>query len=337
MPGRLGVGRRDPPTKALVLVGGLGTRLRPVTYSLPKQLIPLAGRPMLYHVLELLPPEVDEVILASGYKGDVLQEYVSRHPPRWKTRVVTEPTPLGTGGGIRFASAGLSDPFLLLNSDVICNASLGGLVALQAARGGVGAMTLFEVQDTRPFGVAALDAQDRITAFVEKPEPEAAPSHWVNAGMSIWSRAVVDEIPDGRPVSWEKEIVPTLLPRGIFGYRFQGYWEDAGTPERLLLSQKLLFADGRGGSGLLPTEARGRGPVAVDAEAEVDGAEFGGNVHVGPRVSIGAGAYIENSIVMEGATVGPGASVVGSILGPGIQVAAGQEVRGQVLGQDAPI
>jgi mannose-1-phosphate guanylyltransferase len=321
--------------KALVLVGGLGTRLRPITYTLPKQLIPLAGRPMLYHVLELLPPEVDEVVLASGYKGDVLREYVERHPPRWKTQVVTEPTPLGTGGGLRFAGAELSDPFLLLNSDVIANAGLRGLLAVQSARNGVGAMTLFEVEDTRPYGVAALDSEDRITAFVEKPEPADAPSHWVNAGMSIWRRRVIDQIPAGQPVSWEKEIVPTLLPDRIYGYRFQGYWEDAGTPDRLLNAQRLLFADGRGGPGRIPHGSQGKGPVALEEGASVEAAVFGGNVHLGMRSVVGPGAYLENSIVMEGVTIGPRASVVNSILGPGVQIAADAEVRGQVLGAGA--
>jgi mannose-1-phosphate guanylyltransferase len=323
------------PVKALVLVGGFGTRLRPITYAIPKQLIPLAGKPMLYHVLDALPTDTAEVILASGYKADVLEAFLRAHPLRWPFRCVPEAEPLGTAGGMRNAGDDLSDPFIMMNSDVIADVDASQLLATQAARGGIGVMGLSEVADTRPYGVAALGPEDRIERFVEKPAPEDAPSHWINAGLSVWRRSVLDRIPRGRAVSWEQEIIPGLLAEGVYGHRLHGFWEDAGTPERLLNSQRLLFDAGRGGPGQLPPGAQGRGPVFVGTGASARGATFGPYVHLGAGVHIGAGAHIENSILMDGALVGERASVIGSILGPRAAVRKETTVHQKVLGEGA--
>lgn len=321
--------------KALVLVGGFGTRLRPITYEVPKQLIPLAGKPLLYHVLDLLPPETEEVVLASGYKADVLEAYLTAHPLPWPTRCVPEAEPLGTGGGMRNASAGLSDPFLVLNSDVVAEVRVADLLAFHARSGGVGTMTLCEVEDPSPYGVAALGPGDRIQRFVEKPPRASAPSRWINAGVSVWRRDLLDRVPAGRPVSWEQEIVPGLLGEGVFGYRMHGYWEDAGTPERILNAQRLLFDSGRGGPGTMPSGASGQGPVFAGVGVRAERAVLGPYVHLADRVVVGEGARVADSILMDGATVGPSAVVVGSILGPDSRVAAGEELRQKVLGTAA--
>jgi mannose-1-phosphate guanylyltransferase len=323
------------PLKALVLVGGFGTRLRPITYDIPKQLIPIAGKPMLYHVLDLLPPSTEEVVLASGYKADVLARFLEEHPPGPKVRCVPEAEPLGTGGGMRNAGDGMSDPFLLLNSDVIADIDVPALLAFHAAKGGIGTMTLAEVDDPEPYGVAALDASDRIERFVEKPKREVAPSRWINAGLQVWRASVLDGIPRGRPVSFETEIVPGLLPQGIFGFRSRGFWEDAGTPPRLLRAQRLLFDAGRGGKGTLPKGALGRGPVAVGRDVEAHGASFGPYVHLADRVVVGAGAHVENSVLMEGVRVGAGAVVRNSVVGPGVVLSEGRRAEGVVLGAGA--
>jgi mannose-1-phosphate guanylyltransferase len=318
--------------RALVLIGGFGTRLRPVTYELPKQLIPIAGKPMLYHVLDLLPPEVDHAVLATGYKAEVIEAYVRAHPPpRLTIRTVPEAEPLGTAGGMRNAGDGIGDPFLLLNSDVISDVDVAKMIAFHRSRRAFGTMCLHEVEDTKPYGVAALDGELRITRFVEKPEPADAPSHWINAGVAVWSEAVLEGIPRGRAMSFEKEIVPTVLDRGVYGFQGRGYWEDAGTPERLLHSQRLLFDGGRGGSGTIPAGALGTGPVAVAATANVRGATFGPYVTVSDGATVEPGAHIENSVVLDGATIGARARVVASIVGPGAKVPPGRTVQGEVL------
>jgi mannose-1-phosphate guanylyltransferase len=319
--------------KALVLIGGFGTRLRPVTYAVPKQLIPIAGKPMLYHVLDLLPDDVEEVVLATGYKAEVIDAYVRAHPVRWPVRAVPEAEPLGTGGGMKNAGRGMSDPFFLLNSDVIASADLRALRSTHEACGGIGTMGLFEVEDPRPYGVAAMGSDDRITSFVEKPEPKDAPSRWINAGISVWRRGVIDQIPEGRAVSFEREILPGLLSHGVYGYRLTSYWEDAGTPERLLRAQQLLFDGGRGGPGGVPDGSRGSGPVASMGEVRVRGASFGRWVTLGSDVTVEDGAHVENSILMDGVVVERGAIVSGALLGPNVRVRSGRRVAGQVLGE----
>lgn len=322
--------------KALVLIGGFGTRLRPITYAIPKQLIPIAGKPMLYHVLDQLPSVVDGAILATGYKADVVEQFVRAHPPRIGVEFVEEKTPLGTGGGLRNAGDGVSDPFLLLNSDVIADVDVAGLIAFHRRSHGIGAMTLVEVEDTRPYGVAALGSDDRIARFVEKPAPEHAPSHWINAGVQIWERSVLERIPRGRPVSFETEIMPDLLPRGVFGYRSSGYWEDAGTPQRLLHSQRLLFDGGRGTHTPVPEGATVRGAVAAGEGSTAHGATLGPYVTLGARVHIAPGAHVEDSVLMDGSTVGAGARVIGSVIGPETAIPDGAVVEGQVLGAAPP-
>jgi len=319
--------------KALVLIGGLGTRLRPVTYSVPKQLIPIAGKSMLYHVLDLLPGNVEEVVLATGYKSDLIDSYVRSHPPRWPTRIVVETQALLTGGGMKNASSGMSDPFFLLNSDVIAKADLAEVARAQDRHGGLGIMTLAEVEDTRPYGVAALGPDDRIVRFVEKPPPAEAPSHWINAGLAVWRRAVLDRIPASRPVSFEQEILPGLLGEGIYGFRLTEYWDDAGTPDRLLRSQRLLFDDGRAPPSQPPSGAIARGPIATLEGAEARGATIGPYVTLGAGTSVGPGAQVEDSVVMDGATVGPEAFVANCILGPKSHVGRGHRVMGQVIGE----
>jgi len=319
--------------KALVLIGGFGTRLRPITYSVPKQLVPLAGKPMLFHVLDLLPPDVEEVVLATGYKAEMVDAFVRAHPPKVPTRTVPEADPLGTGGGMKNAGDGMSDPFFLLNSDVIARVDLSEMARQHAAHGGIGTMGLAELEDTRPYGVAALDANDRIRTFVEKPEPAEAPSHWINAGFAVWNREVLDAVPPGRAVSFEREILPGLLARGVYGFRMSGYFDDAGTPERLLRSQRLLFDDGRGGKGAVPSGAFGKGPVALMSGAHASGASFGPYVTLGPNVTVEAAAHVENSILMDEVYVEKDATVTGSILGPKVRVRSGHRIAGQVLGE----
>jgi mannose-1-phosphate guanylyltransferase len=323
--------------KALVLIGGFGTRLRPITYTLPKQLIPLAGKPMLFHVLDLLPNDVEEVVLATGYKADVIDAFVRAHPTRFPVRTVAEAEPLGTGGGMKNAGDSMSDPFFLLNSDVIARVDLAEMARQHRAHGGLGTMGLAEVEDTRPYGVADLDADDRIRSFVEKPEPADAPSHWINAGFAVWNRAVLDAIPPGRAVSFEREVVPGLLPHGVYGFRITSYFDDAGTPERLLRSQKWLFDDGRGGKGTLPNGSFGQGPVALMVGARATGASFGPYVTLGPGALVEAGAHVENSILLDEVHVEKDATVSASVLGPKVRVRAGHRIVGQVLGEGVEV
>lgn len=307
-----------------------------MTYTVPKQLIPVAGKPLLYHVFDLLPPEVDGVVLATGYKAGVIDRYVADHPLKVPVHTVPEREPLGTGGGMRNAGDGMSDPFLLLNSDVVSGVDVKALIDLHRRRSAYGTMYLSEVEDVRPYGVAALGPDDRIERFVEKPEPERAPSHWINAGVAVWSRSVLERIPRGAALSFERETLPTVLGLGVFGYRSDAFWEDAGTLERLLNAQRLLFRAGRGGHGAPPSEAEGEGPAAVAPHASVEGAIFGPFVTVAERAVVAPGARVEDSVIMEGARIGRGASVRRSIVGPNAVVDDDLRIDGQILDLGEP-
>ena len=322
--------------KALLLIGGLGTRLRPLTEAVPKQLIPIAGKPVLYHVFDLLPRDTPEVVLAMGYRAADIEAYVRAHPPPFPVRSVVESSPLGSGGAMRFAGESVSDPFYLLNTDVVAQVDLSELQALHARHRAFGVMGLVEVEDTRPYGVAALD-QDRIVRFVEKPAPADAPSHWANAGVAVWSRAVLDAIPSGRSLSFEQEILPRLLDRGVYGYRLKGLWEDAGTPARLLHAQRLLFDAGRAESPGRPRGARGSARVCCAPSARVDGVEFGDYVTIGADTRIEAGARIADSTLLEAVTVGKGATITRSIIGPGATVGAGATLIDRVVAARASV
>lgn len=319
---------------AVVLVGGFGTRLRPVTHHVPKQLIPLAGQPMLFHAFDVLPPDVCSITLACGYKGSVFEEYLRAHPYRIPVRVVHEAVPLGTGGGLKNASAGVSDPFALINGDVISSLDMAEMLRSHQEHRAFGTLSLFEVEDPSPYGVAALDGEGRISHFVEKPPKAQAPSRWINAGAQIWSRALLDEIPGGREVSLEREVLPRLLPRGIFGFPFRGWFEDAGTPVRILNAQKLLFDHPRQGRFLPRARLPGAQvvpPVASGKECKAEGAHVGRYVTLGDRVEIGPGARVEESILLDDVKVGRGAVVLRSVLGPGYQVAPDARLEDQCL------
>lgn len=323
----------------VVLVGGFGTRLRPVTYSVPKQLIPVAGRPILYHALDLLPPEVDRIVLACGYKSEVFESYLRAHPYPRPVKLVRETTPLGTGGGLKNVALEATDPFYLLNGDVIAGFDLEPLSQTLGTEGGLGIMGFVEVEDPSPYGVARFDPSGRIVEFVEKPPRESAPSRWINAGVSLWHREMLETIPAGVAVSLEKEVLPGLLPRKVLGMRYRAWWEDAGTPARLLNAQALLFDHPR--TDRLPPPSRLEGaqvipPVAVGAGSSGAGAIVGRYVTLGRNVHLDRDARVENSVILDDVKIGPGASVKDSILGPGVVIPPNERLVGVCRAVEGP-
>ena len=322
--------------KALLLIGGLGTRLRPVTETVPKQLIPIAGKAILYHTLDLLPDDIEEVVLSTGYKASVVAAYVRDHPFRLPLRTVPESTPLGSGGAMRFAGKEMSDPFFLLNTDVVAQADLSQVLQAHERHGGLGTMTLASVTETQWYGVAQLEG-DRIVRFVEKPPPGNAPSSWINAGLAVWRSAVLDRIPPDRALSFEQEVVPGLLGEGVFGYRLTSYWEDAGTPERVLHAQRLLFDAGRAERPGLPPGAEGSPLVCSSDTVQATGASFGPYVTLEEEVRIGRGSRITGSVVMAGARIGRDVTIADSILGPNVEVSDGARVLRRAVAAGARI
>ena len=307
--------------KVLVLAGGLGTRLRPLTETVPKPLVPLLNRPLVDHVLDLLPSDA-EVVFTLSYGRDAIAGHLRSRDDAGRFAFVDEPEPLGTGGAIRNARRHLDGTFLVMNGDIVTDMDVRGLTAFHAEKGGIGTISLVEVADPSRFGAVAL-AGGRITEFVEKPVG-APPSNWINAGLYILEADAIDMIPAGRASSVEREVFPRLVPMGLNGYRFRGLWTDVGTLDSYLSAQAALLArmvaSGYLGEPLLVADgAEVASPVAPPAV-------------IGPRVRIGRRCRIGNCAIMEGAVVRQGAAVEGAIVAPGAVVRGNASVKDTILG-----
>ncbi len=328
--------------QAVIVAGGLGTRLRPLTFNRPKPLVPLLNRPQVLHVMERLPKAVDEVFLAVSYMADRVRDFVRETEFGRRVEVVEETTPLGTGGAVKNIGDRIEGTFAVYNGDVVDSLRFSEFLAFHRKRGALATIALYEVEDPSPFGVVELD-KGRIRRFVEKPAPEAAPSRLINAGRYLFEPEVLDGIEAGKVVSMETEVFPKLAETGLYGFPFDGYWSDAGTLHGFRAATSMLLADG--GAGVDPaakvSRARLDGAVLIAEGCSVTG-------RVGPDVVLGrgcrvdaatvsestllegaqveAGAAVRGSIIGEDSTVGPGATVEDSIVGDGVRVRKGRRV-----------
>jgi mannose-1-phosphate guanylyltransferase len=320
--------------QAIVLVGGEGTRLRPLTESTPKPALTLVDRPFLAYMVEWLGGHgVSEAVLACGFLPDVLREALGEEEHAGvKLTYVTEPERRGTAGAIRFAAEQLGERlgerFLALNGDVLCDLDLGALLRAHSERAASATLALHPVPDSAAFGLVDTDEAGAVLEFLEK-SGEAVPGE-VNAGAYVLERSVLDLIPPGREVSIEHEVFPRLVGAGLHGLLLEGYWMDIGTPGRYLQASWDVL-EGRVRTGVRPT-APG---LFVSAAAEVDAAAtLGPRAVVSAGCEVAAGAEVSGSVLLGGCAVGAGARVLDSVLAPGAAVAAGAEVRDAVLGRD---
>lgn len=313
--------------RAVVLVGGFGTRLRPLTNTRPKQMLPIVNRPMIEHVLaHLAAHRVDDVVLSMGYRPDAIVEaYPDGRCAGVTLHYAVEPEPLDTAGAIRFAArdAGIDERFLVLNGDILTDLDLAALLAFHDARGAEGTIALQAVEDPSRFGVVPTSDDGAVIAFVEKPPRDEAPTNLINAGTYVLEPSVLDRIDGGRKVSVERETFPAMAAEGTL-YALDGstYWLDAGTPQQYVQAQ-LDLIDGVRGPALdgVHTAARVEEPAVVDRSVLGDG------------VVVEAGATVERSVLLPGARVHGGAVVTDSVLGEGAEVMAGARVvDGTVVG-----
>jgi mannose-1-phosphate guanylyltransferase len=320
--------------QAIVLVGGEGTRLRPLTASTPKPALTLVDRPFLAYMIEWLSGHgVTEVILACGFLPDVLREALAGEEERAGTRIryVAEPEPLGTAGAIRFVADALGDDledrFLALNGDVLTDLDLTALLRAHGEWDAAASIGLHPVEDSSAFGLVERGEDGEVLAFLEKTG-ERKPGQ-VNAGMYVLERSVLDLVPAGENVSIERDVFPRLVGADLHGLRLDGYWLDIGTPERYLQASWDIL-EGRVATRVEPTSPG----VLVDPGAAVgDGATIGPRAVVGSGCRVGAGAELRQSVLLDGATVGENARVVDSILAAGAEVAAGAVVEGAVAAE----
>ncbi len=329
------------PLEAIVLVGGQGTRLRPLTLSAPKPLLPTAGVPFLAHLLaHAAAGGVTRVVLATCYKADMFASVLGDGSAfGLAIDYVQEEQPLDTGGGIRNAASslrgtGAADPVVVLNCDILSGHDLRAQVDLHIKADAAVTLHLTEVEDPSRFGCVPVDETGRVTAFLEKtPDPV---TNLINAGCYVFRRDVIEQIPAGRRVSVERETFPGLIAAGalVMGYHETAYWLDVGTPQAFVRGSCDLVL------GRLPAPAvpGPSGPSLVLAGATVtDGAEVSGGTTVGAGASIGAGATVTGSVLFDGAMVGEGAVVRDSILGAGAVVAPGAVLDNAVIGDGAYI
>jgi mannose-1-phosphate guanylyltransferase len=321
--------------RAVVLVGGEGTRLRPLTETMPKPLVPLMDRASLDHVLDhLARHDVDEVVLSSSYLEQEFHAFIDARRGDPRITWITEEAPLGTGGAIvnavsHFSRRERSEPFFALNGDILTDLDLTAMRQRHVDAGAAATIALTHVEDARPFGLVPMEPDGRVLEFREKPT-ELMPGD-INAGTYVLSPDALEPWEAGRNVSIEREIFPSLIGDGlpVHGFLSDAYWMDLGTPEQYLQAHFDIL------DGKVAFEPRYASPfVAEDARVDPSAA-LGPWVVVGAGAEIGVAATIADSVLHPGSGVGDNATVSTSILGPGARVGVGANVRGSVLGEGA--
>ncbi len=309
--------------KAVVLVGGEGTRLRPLTLSAPKQMLPIGGRPMIERVLEWLSLHgISEVVLSLGYRPDAfIDAYPYGESCGVRLRYAVEPSPLDTAGAIRFAAenAQVDETFVVVNGDVLTDLDVSRLVAFHREHEAEATIALTPVEDPSSFGVVPTDRTGRVEAFIEKPTKAEAPTNLINAGTYVLEPSVLHRIPRGRKVSIERETFPELVREGrLFALGSDAAWLDAGTPATFLEANLVYAAHGAGvtlDGYARPWAVKGTPQATVRRSA------------IGANVELHEGSLIEGSVLMEGVVVGAGARVIDSIVGPRARIGDGARLE----------
>ncbi|ABG98084.1 mannose-1-phosphate guanylyltransferase [Rhodococcus jostii RHA1] len=321
----------------MVLVGGQGTRLRPLTLSAPKPMLPTAGLPFLQHLLARIGAAgIRHVVLGTSFKAEVFEEYFGDGSKLGlEIDYVTETEPLGTGGGIRNVLPKLrGDHAMVFNGDVLGGTDLGAILDTHRNRDADVTLHLVRVGDPRAFGCVPTDADGRVTAFLEKTQDP--PTDQINAGCYVFKREIIERIPEGRPVSVEREVFPSLLAEDarIYGHVDSSYWRDMGTPEDFVRGSADLVR------GIAPSPAldgpRGESLVHPGAGVAPGALLIGGTV-VGRGAEVGAGARLDGAVLFDGAVVEAGATVERSIIGFGARIGPRALVRDAVIGDGADI
>jgi mannose-1-phosphate guanylyltransferase len=343
--------------KAVILAGGEGTRLRPLTLTLPKPVVPVVDRPFLRHQLDFLGEAgVTEVVFSVAYRPERVQAIFGDGGSLGKKiRYAMEPTPLGTGGAVKNAEPYLDDVTVVLNGDVLSDVDLASVVQRHRETEAAATLVLVPVPNPAAYGLVETDGGGRVRRFIEKPEPAQITTDTINAGIYVLQTSTLELMPPGVNHSIERAFFPALLDRGdrVSAHVHQGYWIDIGTPEKYLQVHRDVL-DGR-----FPVRLDGR-PVAggwVHEGAVVEpGAELRAPFYVGPgsrvsaraevgphavltsRVRVDAGARIRDSVLWEGCQVGPDTSIEGALLGAGVRMGRHVVIApGAVLGEGASL
>ncbi|GAA2424270.1 NDP-sugar synthase [Actinomadura vinacea] len=325
--------------EAILLVGGQGTRLRPLTISTPKPLLPTAGVPFLAHQLaRARAAGVDRIVFATSYRAEMFEAAFGTRAHGVDLVYVSEDEPLGTGGAIRNAAGALTcgpdEPVLILNGDILSGHDVPAQVALHEEAGAAVTLHLTPVDDPSRFGCVPTDGEGRVTAFLEKTSHPVTDQ--INAGCYVFRRKAIDAIPEDEVVSVERETFPDLIESGavVMGYVESGYWLDVGTPEAFVQGSRDLVL-GRLASSAMPGEPGER--LALERSRVSPGAVVRGGTAVGRGAVVEAGATVIGSVLLDEAFVAEGATVRDSVLSRGARVGPGAVLDGVVLGDGAVV
>ncbi|WKD59722.1 sugar phosphate nucleotidyltransferase [Corynebacterium caspium] len=324
-------------TDAIILVGGKGTRLRPLTTNTPKPMLPTANFPFLQHLLaRIAAAGMKHVILSTSFKAEVFEQYFGDGTNfGLEIEYVVEETALGTGGGIRNVLDKMrGDTAMIFNGDVLSGADLGALLETHAAKEADVTLHLVRVADPSAFGCVPTDAEGRVQAFLEKTEDP--PTNQINAGCYVFKRNIIAEIPACGPVSVERSTFPKLLKQGarVYGHVDNSYWRDMGSPSDFVRGSSDLVR----GIAPSPLLAGRTGESLVDPSAGVrDGVILVGGSAVGRGTEIGAGSRIDDTVIFEGVTIEPGVIIEDSIIAAGVSIGANSRIKNCVIGEGAQI
>ncbi len=340
--------------QAVILVGGEGTRLRPLTSTVPKPVVPLVDRPFISFMLEWLRAHgIDDVIMSCGFLATSVRNVLgdgSSHGIR--LRFVEEPDPRGTAGALKFAESLLDERFLMLNGDVLTDINLTEQIAQHERTGATATLALVPVEDPSAYGLVHLKDDRAVRDFVEKPSSDRIDTNLISAGAYVLEREILELVPPGRNVSIEREVWPRLLGAGLYGFPSESYWLDIGTPARYLQGTFDIL---EGNVRTAVSERLGDGYLSVSSDAQVlgraippaviepgvsvaKGAHVGSLVVLGHDVKIGAGSAVERSVILNGTEVGENCTLRDCIVAAGCRIGAGVHIQdGAVLGEGVTV
>jgi mannose-1-phosphate guanylyltransferase len=340
--------------QALILAGGEGTRLRPLTTTVPKPVVPLVDRPFIAFMLDWLRSHgVDDVVMSCGHLASGVRNVLGDGSAYGiALRYVEEPRPLGTGGALKYAGPLLGERFLMLNGDVLTDIDLTAQIELHERTGARATLALTPVEDPTNYGLVRTRDGGEVTEFVEKPAPDQIDTRNISAGAYVLDRSVLDLLVEDQPASIERDVFPRLVGNGLFGYVSDGYWLDIGTPERYLegtfdILEGIVGTDVRnrmGGNYLcVEDNVENAGRIIPSALVE-SGCRIGANARIGGRVVlehgvvVGEHTTIERSVVMQGSEIGRNCTLRGCIVGGGVRLGDECTVDGMsVLGEGVTI
>jgi mannose-1-phosphate guanylyltransferase len=339
--------------QAVILVGGEGTRLRPLTSGLPKPIVTLVDRPFIVYMLEWLRGHgVDDVVMSCGFLATQIREVLGDGSQLGiRLRFVEEPEPRGTAGALKFAQDLLDERFLVLNGDVLTDIDLGAQIAQHGRTGARATLALVPVDDPTAYGLVRLDGEGAVAEFVEKPRSDEVDTSMISAGAYVLEREILDLVPPERNVSIEREVWPVLVGDGLYGFESDSYWLDIGTPERYLQATFDIIEGNvatavaeRLGDGYLGVaegvEVAGRvvPPAVVERGCRIEaGAHVGSLVVLGEGVVVREGATVERSVVLAGSEIGAGCVVHDSILAADVRIGPRCRIGDATIGEGVRI